>query len=698
MTDVTPIASYLVSGYWEGTGKSARSFDVPANGELTVNITRLTPEGQQLARWALDAWEQVADITFREVSHNNAHIMFDDDEEGAWSHSTVEGNTIIQSEVNISVDWVNTYGTRMDSYSYSTYLHEIGHALGLGHPGPYNGGHPIFYVDNVFLEDSWQASVMSYITQLDNPLTVADYAHPVTPMWADILAIQGMYGIPDKTNAGDTVYGVNSNMGGHMSDFYATWTGERNPFFGIDMYGERQPSFVDLDNDGDLDLVTLSITGRFLWIYENVGTATDPDFRFSDSIYHGRRILDYEFADLLLDDGKIDLYIADSRDITIVADVFGADISASDPHGISWDLDIEFVDIDGDDDLDIFAISPSAVAITLNIGTSAEPDFGDPVAVETDVFATVNDYKFADVDSDGDFDIVFVDDFGTIYLVENIGSAASFEVGDVTYRINPLDAATYGDGPVHAIQDFAFADIDDDGDMDMFSFDADSNIYYFENRGGSAAFQFDPTTYNSKVTFTLYDTDGTDTIDLSTDVYDQEVNLVAGGISDVYGLYGNLIIGPDTVIEHFTAGMGDDRIFGNQADNRLIGNDGDDLLWGDAGKDKLYGGDGFDILSGGLGNDYLVGGAGWDFLSGGPGRDVFAFSPKTAGDFDFILDFSKGEDRISLMSFDGIESFDDLTMVNLDEGLVINLEDDGGGLIALSDYTGDLDASDFVIA
>ena len=99
-----------------------------------------------------------------------------------------------------------------------------------------------------------------------------------------------------------------------------------------------------------------------------------------------------------------------------------------------------------------------------------------------------------------------------------------------------------------------------------------------------------------------------------------------------------------------------------------------------------------------MGNDYIVGGAGWDFLSGGPGRDIFVFTPKTAGDLDLIMDFTKGEDRISLMSFDGIESFEDLTISNVNNNLVIDLEEYGEGLIGLSDYTGDLDAPDFVIA
>ena len=691
------IASYLAGGYWESTGKSARSFDVPANGELTVNITKLTPEGKQLARWALDAWEEVTDITFREVSHNDADILFDDDDEGAWSNSTVEGNTITQSEVNVSTDWVNTYGTRMDSYSYSTYLHEIGHALGLGHSGPYNGGYPVFFVDNVFLEDSWQVSVMSYINQLENPMIVADYAHPVTPMMADIIAIQDLYGKPDKANAGDTVYGVNANVDDHMSEFYSTWTGERNPFFHIDMIFESQPAFVDLDNDGDLDLTTLSPTKRFIYIYENKGTATEPDFRFSDLIYHGTRILDYEFADILQDDGKIDAVIIDTRAIHITSDVFGDEISSSSSH-TGWNLDFELVDIDGDGDLDIFGISPDAIVITLNIGTSASPDFGDPVAVESDIGALLNDYKFTDIDSDGDYDIVLVDLLGTVYLVENIGSATSFEVGDVTYHTNPLDAATYGDGPVHAIRDFAFADIDSDGDVDMFSFDASSRIYYFENTGGGAAFQFDPTTYNSQVTFTLYDTDGTDTVDLSTDTNAQTVYLGAGEISNVYGLIGNLIIGPDTVIENFTAGSGDDRIFGNEANNILKGNSGDDLLWGDAGNDTIRGGFGTDIINGGLGNDVLDGGYDDDVLSGGPGKDVFVVTTKNIGSLDLIMDFSQGEDKIHLASISEIQSVDDLPTLIVDDTLVIDLSDYNGGKIGLQGFTDDLSAADFVIA
>ena len=693
------IASYLAGGYWESTGRSARSFDVESGGEITVNITRLTADGKQLARWALDAWSEVTGIQFTEVSHNNADILFDDDDEGAWSNSTVRGNTIIQSEVNVSTDWVNTYGTRMDSYSYSTYLHEIGHALGLGHPGPYNGGYPVFLVDSIFLTDSWQVSVMSYISQFENPLIVADYAHPVTPMPADIIAIQDLYGKPDTANAGDTVYGVNANVDNHMSEFYSIWTGERNPFKDV-FTPLTQPTLVDLDGDGDLDLTALLVE-RIIIIYKNEGTDADPDFRPSpgEAIVWDRRIKDYEFMELYGNDGKIDLFVVDDRYIKFTNDIFGPEDSSNGTRHSGFTSDVEFVDIDGDNDLDMFVFSPQGIGFDRNIGTPEDPDFsGDSIVIRSDAFANMNDIKFADVDADGDYDLVLVDNYGTIFHAENIGTAETLDFADVTAHINPLDAATYGDGPVHTIQDFAFGDIDGDSDTDMLSFDADGRIYYFENTGGGTAFHFDPTTFNNQTTLTIYDTDGIDTLDLSTDIYNQAVWLGEGEISSVYGLVGNLIIGPDTIIENFKAGTGNDSVYGNAANNTLQGNDGDDFLWGDVGNDKLYGNAGDDILTGGPGNDTFWAGAGDDILGGGPGVDKFVIQPSNADNTDIILDFSQGEDKIYLTSFASINTIDDLTLSSLDGNTVIDLTDHGGGKVVLHEFIDDLTASDFVVA
>ena len=59
---------------------------------------------------------------------------------GAYSTSQVGFNGYITSSfVNVSTNWLRDFGTSIDSYSLTTYIHEIGHALGLGHQGYYNG-------------------------------------------------------------------------------------------------------------------------------------------------------------------------------------------------------------------------------------------------------------------------------------------------------------------------------------------------------------------------------------------------------------------------------------------------------------------------------------------------------------------------------------------------------------------------------
>jgi Ca2+-binding RTX toxin-like protein len=59
-------------------------------------------------------------------------------------------------------------------------------------------------------------------------------------------------------------------------------------------------------------------------------------------------------------------------------------------------------------------------------------------------------------------------------------------------------------------------------------------------------------------------------------------------------------------------GAGRDFIWGNHQDNRLEGRSGNDFLSGRAGDDTLLGGSGKDVLAGGSGKNYLYGGRGTD--------------------------------------------------------------------------------------
>ena len=205
----------------------------------------------------------------------------------------------------------------------------------------------------------------------------------------------------------------------------------RNPFAGFDVGTRSAPSFVDLDGDGDMDLVS----GEF--------------------------------------DGNFNFY---SNDGSNFIEVTGGN-NPLDGLNVGIDSSPSFVDLDGDGDLDLVSGEGNGVFVFYrNDGSNfAEVTGGNNPLDGFDVgfYSTPN---FVDLDGDGDLDLVSGENDGNFNFYSNDGS----NFAEVTGGNNPLDGFDVGFNSTPS-----FVDLDGDGDLDLVSGENSPGVFNFYRNDGS---------------------------------------------------------------------------------------------------------------------------------------------------------------------------------------------------------------------
>jgi serralysin len=566
---------------------------------------------QAVVRTALGMYASVANLEFVETTETatqqgDLRFAMSDLPSTAWSYypwPSAEGG---DAWFNNSTGWYDD--PVKGNYAYLTFIHEIGHSLGLKHPHEIEGS----FGAMPKAHDSLEYTVMSYRSYVGGSTTSGyvngDWDYPQSLMMDDIRAVQEMYGANYATNSDDTTY---------------SWSATTGEMF-IDAVGQGAPGanriFLTVWDGGGIDTYNFSNYTTNLKVDLQPGAwTTTSTTQLAHIDYYGSntRLATGNIANALLYEGNpaslIENAVGGSGSDSITGNNTAnalSGLAGNDTLKGLLGADI----LDGGEGNDL-----------LDGGAGADQLIGG-LGLDTAVYATA----------------VYVD---LVTLTANRSDA----FGDSFSSIENLTGSAFADT--------LFADgvanvLDGGAGNDWLDGRAGSDKLYGRDgndvvTGGSGSDLLDGGA-------------GTDTASYST--------AIAGVVADLKTATNNTgDASGDTyvAIENLTGSAHSDNLRGNDSANVINGGGGNDFVYGRGGNDQLYTSDGADKLYGeagndrldaGIGNDLLCGGAGTDTCVGGTGADIFDFnaiSESVVGSSRDVIYFSHVDlDKIDLSTID----------------------------------------------
>lgn len=267
-------------------------------------------------------------------------------------------------------------------------------------------------------------------------------------------------------------------------------------------------TFGDLDGDGDIDMMANSYdstTNNGFWYYENIGTAGGPDFAAPQQNPFGIQTQGSEFDCSTLgdldDDGDLDMVTFQQYGLARYYENTGSPTTPQfgEPiNGVPFGLDTigylakpNLVDMDDDGDLDLLVGEYYAeddngnyfygdFLYFENTGTPTAPLFTAPQRNPFGLTSTeyFNFASVADMDGDGDLDVISGEGYGNFNYFENTGTASNPQFAPS--QLNPF-GLELSNGSEDYIYIPTVVDLDSDGDSDVMVSGYELGFVYFEN-------------------------------------------------------------------------------------------------------------------------------------------------------------------------------------------------------------------------